>query len=101
MLQMATRVQRLGPNLLLHVPAEPGHHVLRRAPHPLTPDNQVENVGHRRRVHFVRVGVQERGPDRFDVLVVVVEHAFAVVVGRVVLDDSGALELAVVGLGVA
>lgn len=61
-LQVTARVQRLGPDLLLHVPAaEPGQHVLARAPHALAPDPVVEDVVHPRRVGFVDVCVEEGG----------------------------------------
>lgn len=58
-LQMAARVERLGPDVLLHIPSESRHHLLRVAPHPLTPEFVVENVVHGRRVQLIRVGVQE------------------------------------------
>ena len=96
---MTPRVQRLGPNLLLHVPSEALHHLLRLPPHPLAADLVVEHVVHGRRVQFVRVGVQERRSDFRNLLVP--EDVLAVVVGRVVLDHAGGFELLVVELGVA
>lgn len=99
MLQMTSRVQRLGPNLLLQVPAEALHHLLRLPPHPLAPDFRIPDAVHCRRVQFVRIGVQERRSHFFDFLVA--EDVFAVVIFRVVLDQSGCLELVVVDLRVA
>ena len=99
MLQMTSRVQRLGPNLLLQVPPEALHHLLRLPPHPLASDFIVPNAVHCCRVQFVRVGVQERRSDFLDILVA--EDVFAVVIFRAVLDQSGSFELVVVDLGVA
>ena len=99
MLQMTARVQRLGPDLLFHVPAEAADHLLGFAPHALAPDLVVEEVRHLRRVRFVGVGVQEGRPDRLDRLVVA--DVSAVVVFGVVLDHAGGSELLVVHLRVA
>lgn len=99
MLQVTPGVQRLGPNLLLHVPAEALHHRLCLPPHPLVLGLNVENVVHGRRVQFVRVGVQEGRSDFLDRLVA--EDVFAVVVFRVVLDYAGGIELVAVRLVVA
>lgn len=104
-LQMAARVQHLGPDLLLHVPAELLYHVFCFPPHALAADLVVEHLVHFRRVCFVHVCVQERWPDgRFQFFAAaedVVVGLPVVVVARVVLHHPRGLELLVVDLRVA
>ena len=96
---MAARVERLGPDMLLQIPSEPRHHLLRITPHALAPEFVVENVVQGRGIQLIRVGVQERGSDFLDTFIV--QHVLAIVVFGVVLDHSGSLELIVVDLRVA
>ena len=113
LLQVTARVQRLGPHLLLHVPAseEPVGRLLLGAPHPLAGYDVVERVGELGGVRFENVGVQEGGGGDGCRLVFFFfwasgagglgVGAVGVVFVGVVLDHSGCDECFVVGLGVA
>ena len=106
---MTARVERLGPDLLLHVPPaeEAVGGFLLGAPHALADDDVVEGIGEGGGVGFEDVGVEEGGGCRlvfgfffFWVLLGVGAFGGGVVVG-IVLDHSGGDEGLVVGLGVA
>ena len=97
-LEVAARVQRLGPDLLLDVAAEAGDGRLGGAPHALAAELVVEDVVERRGVQLVDVGVQEGGSS---LVVPPLSWGAVVVVGRVVLDCAGGLESVVVHAGVA
>ena len=91
---MAACIQRLGPHLLLHVPAAevPVGGFLLGAPHALAEHDVVEGVGELGGVRFENVGVEEGG-GRLGFL-------FFWFLGSV-LDHCCGDECLVVGLGVA